>query len=212
VALQFTNKPDENVAFLNGAPASLDKLNLNAGDNTLAILAKAKPRPTLYSQAGQVKDQLKRGVWGDVTVAPPGASTLSNSWFFHGGLAGLDETAIIGRVTNWNDFLTTQPWQKASDAGAGLPAFWKSTFTYHSNPAMQITLGLVTDSLKAGNVWLNGHNLGEVPQKHLLYMPACWLNEGENNLVVFDLYGATPDKLHIEKYEATSLLEAKTTK
>ncbi len=71
---------------------------------------------------------------------------------------------------------------------------------------MHVTLGLAVDSLKAGNVWLNGHNLGESPQKHLLYMPECWLNEGENDVVVFDLYGATPDKLHIEKYQATSIL------
>ena len=48
---------------------------------------------------------------------------------------------------------------------------------------------------KKGLVWVNGHNLGRYwdigPQKRL-YCPAPWLNQGENEIVVFDLLQAEP--------------------
>jgi len=42
-----------------------------------------------------------------------------------------------------------------------------------------------------GFVWINGHNLGRFwrigPQQRL-YCPACWLNQGENEIIVLDLH------------------------
>ena len=65
-------------------------------------------------------------------------------------------------------------------------------------------IGLVTDGLKSGHVWLNGHNLGERPQSLLMYMPECWLNDGANDLVVFDLYGAKPAQAKLQTFESFS--------
>ena len=118
----------------------------------------------------------------------------------------LDETAIIGHVTNWPDFLAAQPWQKEEAAGAGLPAFWKSSFTWHPAAGVRETLGLQTDGLRSGHVWLNGHNLGECPQKVPLYLPECWLKDGDNDLVVFDLYGSNPEKVKLTRYAASAVL------
>jgi beta-galactosidase len=70
---------------------------------------------------------------------------------------------------------------------------------------MRQTLGLVTDGLKAGHVWLNGHNLGECPQTVLMYVPECWLKDGNNDLVIFDLYGAKPDQVKLARYESFAL-------
>ena len=67
---------------------------------------------------------------------------------------------------------------------------------------MRQSIGLITTGLKAGHVWLNGHNLGESPQTYPLYMPECWLKDGDNDLVVFDLYGSKPDQLKLSRYEA----------
>jgi len=332
ISLHIQGESDPDVTFLNGQVSSLDKLNLSGGDNTLAVLVKAEPRPTLYNLVGWVGTPLKRGLWGGVSLAASGtpldvawktwkasgqpvnaedisspqyddsswdavdsggmgdvahnrrwlrgtftlsqdqldsfieapdfekwkssiylnghrllsfeqdisklltsgsnvvllqvqdgAADLSNlkldlwrnarlthePWYFHGGLAGLDETAIIGRVTNWNDFLTAQPWQKADAAVAGLPAFWKSTFTCEPDPATHVELGLSTDGLRAGNAWLNGHNLGECPQKVPLYLPECWLKPGENDLVIFDLYGNRPDKIGIKRLVASAVMSPK---
>jgi beta-galactosidase len=131
-------------------------------------------------------------------------------WYFHGGLSGFEETAIVGRVTNWNDFLAAHPWQTGDISTPGLPTLWKSTFTYHHPVGMRETIGLVTaNGLKAGHVWLNGHNLGECPQKVPMYMPECWLKDGDNDLVIFDLYGNKPGQVELTRYEVFSIVSAK---
>ena len=61
-------------------------------------------------------------------------------------------------------------------------------------------LRLVTQSLSAGFVWLNGHNLGRYPQKipvNGLYLPECWLERGANTLVVFDEEGRRPTQVRV---------------
>ncbi len=43
-----------------------------------------------------------------------------------------------------------------------------------------------------GLVWVNGHPLGriwEIGPQQTLYMPGCWLKEGENEIIVFDILG-----------------------
>jgi beta-galactosidase GanA len=46
-----------------------------------------------------------------------------------------------------------------------------------------------------GVVWVNGHNLGRYwnigPQQRL-YCPASWLQQGNNEIVVFDLHRTSP--------------------
>jgi beta-galactosidase len=126
-------------------------------------------------------------------------------WQFRGGLDDLDETAIIGRVTNWDDFLSHRSWQTAASMLANQPTFWKCRFDWHKEPNALQTVGLDTAGLKAGHVWLNGHNLGESPQNYPLYMPECWLKDGDNDLVIFDLYGSKPDQLKLSRYEAFAI-------
>ncbi len=136
----------------------------------------------------------------------PNAPLAHAPWYFHGGLSHLEETPIIGRVTNWSDFLAAQPWQKEEQAAPGLPAFWKTSFAYHPTTALRETLGLLTDGLHSGHAWLNGHNLGECPQKVPLYLPECWLKDGGNDLVIFDLYGNKPDTLKLARKEAFAVM------
>jgi beta-galactosidase len=215
ISLHFSGHSGDFAVFLNGQPASFNHLELKAGDNTLAILTKADPRPDLYNFTGQIGNRNARGLWGEVSTEefpsspdqPSKPSRLDQgTWYFHGGLAGLNETAIIGRVTNWSDFLSHEPWQNGAPVPPNLPTFWKSTFTYHHPTGMRETVGLVTGKgLKTGHVWLNGHNLGECPQKVPVYMPECWLKDGDNNLVIFDLYGSKPDGVRLTRYEAFSI-------
>lgn len=147
--------------------------------------------------------QSKKGDSGNLALSLWHNSPLCRAtWYFHGGLAGLQETAIVGRVTNWSEFLTRQPWKNGSPAAPNLPTFWKSTFTYHHPAGMRESIGLLTNGLKAGHIWLNGHNLGESPQKVPMYMPECWLKDGDNDLVVFDFHGYKPDQVRFTRYEA----------
>jgi beta-galactosidase len=68
--------------------------------------------------------------------------------------------------------------------------FYRATFNVDT-PADTF---LDTSAFTKGEVWLNGHALGRVwnigPQK-TLYVPAPWLKSGENEVVVFDLDGAS---------------------
>lgn len=172
----------------------------SASDNVSGILVAG--RNTLLLQV-----QSRDGGSGKLSLSLWPNSPLSHSkWYFHGGLAGLDETPVIGRVTNWSEFLTGQPWQSGTQAAPELPAFWKSTFVYHHPAGIRETIGLLTDKgLKAGHVWLNGHNLGECPQNVPMYMPECWLKEGDNDLVIFDLNGNKPEQVALTRYEAFSV-------
>ena len=70
---------------------------------------------------------------------------------------------------------------------------------------------LDTSNFTKGFVWINGHPLGRIwnigPQK-TLYLPAPWLKQGANDVIVFDLDGA-PDRT-IEGKAAPILNAAKT--
>ena len=135
------------------------------------------------------------------------SALTDTAWYFHGGLNGLDETPIIGRVTDWSQFLALTPWQAGDTATPGLPTFWKCTFSYHHPAGMTESIGIITTGLIAGHIWLNGHNLGESPQNVPMYMPECWLKDGNNDLVVFDLYGAKPDQVHLQRYEVHQMAQ-----
>jgi beta-galactosidase len=183
------------IVYLNGQllldhTVDVSKL-LVAGKNTVLV--------RIQSRLGGDAGHLSLALWHNSPLAHA-------TWQFHGGLDDLDETAIIGRVTNWDDFLAHRPWQTGDPALPNQPTFWRCTFTYHMPVDVKESIGLITkDVLKAGHVWLNGHNLGETPQLYPHYLPECWLKEGANDLVVFDLYGTQPDKLQIVPYEAFSV-------
>lgn len=47
-------------------------------------------------------------------------------------------------------------------------------------------------------VWVNGHAMGrfwEIGPQQTLFMPGCWLKEGENEIIVFDLKGPAEAKV-----------------
>ncbi len=50
-----------------------------------------------------------------------------------------------------------------------------------------------------GMVWVNGHNLGrfwEIGPQQTLYMPGCWMKEGDNEIIILDL--ASPENTTVE--------------
>lgn len=51
---------------------------------------------------------------------------------------------------------------------------------------------LIFETWGKGLVYVNGHPLGriwEIGPQQTLYMPGCWLREGENEIIVFDIVG-----------------------
>ena len=159
-------QPPKVIVYLNGQLLSDHTVDasklLVAGKNTVLVL--------IQSRLGGDTGQLGLALWHNSPLAHA-------TWHFHGGLDDLDETAIIGRVTNWDDFLAHRPWQTGASTLANQPTFWKCRFDWHKTPNTLQTVGLDTAGLKAGHVWLNGHNLGESPQD-LSHVHARMLDQG----------------------------------
>jgi len=107
------------------------------------------------------------------------------------GRAGITDSVSLDnrKLTGWQIYTlpmstpdTITHWQSTRAKG---PAFHRGSFTLTS---VGDTF-LDTRKLSKGFVWLNGHNLGRVwdigPQ-YSLYVPAAWLKQGRNEVVVFD--------------------------
>jgi beta-galactosidase len=66
-------------------------------------------------------------------------------------------------------------------------------------------LSLRTTGLRAGSVWINGHNLGPYnnPGNNVteMYLPECWLKHGANTMVIFDAEGAAPTQAALHPLE-----------
>ncbi|NOU18741.1 MAG: beta-galactosidase [Bacteroidales bacterium] len=115
----------------------------------------------------------------------------------------VDRKGITDRVTlngmtlmNWeifkfpmnDDFIASlKPSANFSKPGI----FFKGSFTLSNAADTYFDLS----NYSKGVVWVNGHNLGRFweigPQKRL-YCPACWLKNGDNEVVVFDLNQVDP--------------------
>lgn len=71
-----------------------------------------------------------------------------------------------------------------------LPAgIYKGSFTVSGKPADTF---LDFSSWGKGLVWVNGHAIGriwEIGPQQALYVPGCWLRNGENEVMVFDILG-----------------------
>lgn len=78
----------------------------------------------------------------------------------------------------------------SASTGSRLPAgCYKATFTVTGKPTDTF---LDFTSWGKGLVYVNGRGIGriwEIGPQQTLYMPGCWLNEGENEILVFDIIG-----------------------
>ena len=182
--------------YVNGQPVPFCKNGLHLG---LELSKELKPgtNTVLLKVKFGAKQQNRSTIARDRMELWPCAAPIG--WKFRGGVEGLEETAIVGRVKNWEEFLA-QHWNKDGEPKAGLPVLWRTQFDYH--PKQKEALGLLTTELKPGQVWLNGHNLGECPQKPPIYMPEPWLKEGANNLVILSMEGGGSPQTTLQRCAA----------
>lgn len=81
---------------------------------------------------------------------------------------------------------------------SGHPAYYRGTFILDK---VGDTFFDMTNWSK-GMVWINGHAIGrywEIGPQQTLYMPGCWLKEGENEIIILDM--ASPSKPKTEGLE-----------
>ncbi|MDR2953862.1 MAG: discoidin domain-containing protein, partial [Prevotella sp.] len=84
---------------------------------------------------------------------------------------------------------------KKQDNTAKHPAYYKATFTLDK---VGDTFFNMTNWSK-GMVWVNGYAIGrfwEIGPQQTLYMPGCWLKEGENEIIILDM--SSPEKPETE--------------
>ena len=197
MTFNIANVKESAMAFVNGQQVQLNNnsgsFNAVAGEKTMAILATQRGLNT-YS-TGNASPDGYAGIWGGVTKSGGGA--LATSWRFRGGLGGMEETALIGRVTNWADFLSGA-WT-AGATGKG-PSFWMTTFKSPLQSGAFVTVGLKTNGMSTGSVWINGHNIGRFTGSTLLYVPECWLT-ADNSIVVYDATGNSPAGVQLQYIE-----------
>ncbi|RYZ98989.1 MAG: T9SS type A sorting domain-containing protein, partial [Sphingobacteriaceae bacterium] len=93
-------------------------------------------------------------------------------------------------------------------SGFGRPAFYKNSFSANLADTVSAPMyRVVTTGLGHGNIWVNGHNLGRYPQIiaiNGLYIPECWLVNGQNSVVIYDEDGNLPTKVTIQAEVAAS--------
>lgn len=96
----------------------------------------------------------------------------------------------------------------AKGEAIGTPVFYRNYFSCDKTPANVQPMWRVTfEGLSHGFVWVNGHNLGRYPEVipiDGLYIPECWLNKGQNEVVIFDEYGNSPASVKIQAEQAAS--------
>ena len=127
------------------------------------------------------------------------------------GVGGIGATSLYSGVADKNAILgwkmrggagdfTGNNWQNIAETNA--PAFFKATFDAKApgesgpHPIWRVT----TTNLSRGFVWLNGHNLGRYPEKvpvNGIYLPECWINDGANEIIIFDEEGQMPTNVKI---------------
>lgn len=140
-----------------------------------------------------------------------GGQPIVGQWRFQGGVGGMEETALIGEVANWKELLDAK-WSHEEPAGAK-PRFWRCDFGPVIPKEGFYTINLDVHGLSAGNVWLNGHNLGrygfyqkiEAGKPANLYVPECWFGE-TNTLIAFDTKGNSPKSVSLQPIESRTRL------
>ena len=73
------------------------------------------------------------------------------------------------------------------------PAYYRGTFTL--DKVGDTFLNMMNWS--KGMVWINGHAVGrywEIGPQQTLYVPGCWLKEGDNEAVILDMAGPSTDE------------------
>ena len=159
----------------------------SAGKNSIAVFASHRGRKDAYNYLGRLDNYDSKGILGPVSLEIGGQNLTLTGWKLKGGL-GADPPAL----TSWHAPAQTH----------GIPAFYQATFT--TTPPAELgahpILRVNYKGLTRGMYWVNGHNLGRYPEKipiDSLYIPECWLKDGENVLTVFDETGASPTQVQI---------------
>ena len=148
---------------------------------------------------------VKEGAVLDILVEAMGRMNFGKGIYDWKGITQKVELSSDGNtkdLKNWQVFNIPVDYSFAKDKSYKTdsntqkhPAYYKATF----NLAKTGDTFLNMSDWSKGLVWVNGHAMGrywEIGPQQTLYVPGCWLKEGENEIIVFDL--ASPRSTKIE--------------
>ncbi len=139
---------------------------------------------------------LEEGTTLDILVEAMGRMNFGKGIYDWKGITEKVELTSSGgtkNLKNWQVYNIPVDYSFASDKKfkkepntAKHPAYYKGTFTVKKTGD---TFLYMTNWSK-GMVWVNGHAIGrywEIGPQQTLYMPGCWLKEGENEIIILDM-------------------------
>ena len=133
----------------------------------------------------------------DILVEAMGRVNFDKTIHDRKGITEKAELAVNGKTTelkNWDiysfpvtyDFVSDRPFAERGKTDG--PAYYRATFRLDKTGDTFLDM----QTWGKGMVWVNGHALGrfwEIGPQQTLFMPGCWLNKGENEIIVLDLKG-----------------------
>ena len=150
---------------------------------------------TLDRRLKQNKIALKAEAGARLDILVENTGRINFSEELRGERKGITNQVTLGgeSVLGWEIYTLPMtdvqrlPFKKETCKG---PCFYRGTLRAEK----QLDTFLDTSAFTKGHVWLNGKAMGRVwnigPQK-TLYFPGPWLKTGENEVIVFDLEGAS---------------------
>ena len=120
-----------------------------------------------------------KGITGSVTLKNGGRTTELKGWKVY----NLEDRY------EWYKGLKFEPLKSVTDAqGQRVPGCYRATFQVEKPGDTFLNF----ETWGKGLVYVNGYGIGriwEIGPQQTLYMPGCWLKEGENEILVFDIVG-----------------------
>jgi beta-galactosidase len=182
-----------------------EKLMITEAHDWAQVFINGKRLATLSRMKGEgtvVLPAIKAGAMLDILVEPMGRMNFGKGIYDWKGITEKVEIrSDQGSTTlkNWKvynfpvtyDFVKNKKFKKT---GATNAAYYRGKF--HVNKVGDTFLDMSTWS--KGMVWVNGHGLGRfwnIGPQQTLYLPGCWLKEGDNEIIVLDM--DTPEKTQI---------------
>lgn len=150
-----------------------------------------------------LEETLKKGTRLDILVEAMGRVNFDKSIHDRKGITNKVEVASgeqVKELKGWEvynlppfyEFVSQKNYQAGKLVDG--PAYYKATF--HLDKTGDTFLDMQTWG--KGMVWVNGHAMGrfwEIGPQQTLYMPGCWLKEGDNEIIVLDLKGPAEAKV-----------------
>lgn len=147
---------------------------------------------------------LKKGTRLDILVEAMGRVNFDKSIHDRKGITDKVEVISGGKATelkNWSvynlppfyEFVSSKNYKKGTSVDG--PAYYRATFNLEKTGDTFFNMS----TWGKGMVWVNGHALGrfwEIGPQQTLFMPGCWLKEGENEIIVLDLKGPSETSIH----------------